>query len=388
MNSLSTALEQRREASLYRTRRIVGSPQTPELVVDGRKLLAFCSNDYLGLAADERVSRALQRGVDTWGVGSGAAHLVTGHTTAHHSLEEELADFTGRDRALVFSTGYMANLGIIAALAGRGDTVCEDRLNHASLIDGGLLSGARFRRFPHADTDALSRQLANSSGVCLAVTDAVFSMDGDLAPLPEMARICRNHGAWLVADDAHGFGVLGEQGRGTLSHYGLTQAEVPVLMGTLGKALGTSGAFVAGSEELIETLIQSARSYIYTTAAPPALAEATRESLRIVREETWRREKLEALIARFKRGAVEIGLPIMSSSTAIQPLLAGSADQAVDWSQALERQGILVPSIRPPTVPEGSARLRVTFSARHQEAQVDQLLDALSLLVNQPEAGL
>ncbi len=386
MNALSAALDRRREAGLYRSRRVVSSPQAPELVVDGRRLLAFCSNDYLGLAADERVARALQRGAETWGAGSGAAHLVTGHTAAHHLLEEELAEFTGRERALLFSTGYMANLGILSALAGRGDTVCEDRLNHASLIDGGLLCGARFRRFPHADVDALSKQLAKSSGVRLAVTDAVFSMDGDLAPVPTMAEVCRDHGAWLVVDDAHGFGVLGEQGRGTLSHFGLGQTEVPVLMGTLGKALGTSGAFVAGSEELIETLIQLARSYIYTTAPPPALAEATRESLRIVREESWRREKLTALVARFRTGAAEIGLPIMSSSTAIQPILAGSAEQAVAWARTLEHQGILVPAIRPPTVPEGSARLRITFSACHREAQVDRLLDALSRLVDQQES--
>ena len=386
MKDLSPALRRRRDAGLYRARRVVEGPQGPQLTVDGRHVLAFCSNDYLGLAADSRVAVALRRGIDTWGVGSGAAHLVTGHSAAHHALEEELAEFTGRPRALLFSTGYMANLGVIGALAGRGDSVFEDRLNHASLIDGGLLSAARFRRYAHGDVAALDRELGDARGERLVVTDGVFSMDGDLAPLPELAATCRRHGAWLMVDDAHGLGVLGEQGRGSLAHYGLGQDDVPVLMGTLGKAFGTAGAFVAGSEALVETLIQTARSYVYTTAMPPALAEATRESLRIAREEEWRRERLRTLVARFRRGAEQTGLPLMPSTTPIQPVFAGTADRAVAWSRALEARGILVTAIRPPTVPEGGARLRVTFSALHEEDHVDRLLDALAPLAQ--EAGV
>jgi len=380
MKSLGSDLAQRQRTHLYRRRRVTQGPQGPEMVVDGRSVLTFCSNDYLGLAGDSRVRAAFVRGAESYGVGSGAAHLVTGHSAAHHALEEELAVFTGRSRALLFSTGYMANLGVMTALTDRGDTVFEDRLNHASLIDGGLLSGARFRRYAHADPGALARQLAETRGEKLVATDGVFSMDGDLAPLPALAANCRSQDAWLMVDDAHGLGVLGDGGRGTLSHFNLGPEEVPVLMGTLGKAFGTFGAFVAGSEELIETLIQSARSYVYTTAPPPAVAEATRESLRIVVAEGWRRERLAELAERFRRGADQLGLPVLPSETPIQPMVAGDAETALSWSRALERQGILVTAIRPPTVPEGSARLRITFSALHEENQVDRLLDALAAL--------
>ncbi len=347
--------------------------------MDGKPMLGFCSNDYLGLANHPDVVVALQRGAEQYGVGSGASHLVTGHSTAHHALEEELAEFTGRERALLFSTGYMANQGVITALLGRGDSIYEDRLNHASLIDAGLLSRADFKRFAHSETDVLIQQMASqTSGDALVAVDGVFSMDGDIAPLPELAAICKNKSAWLLVDDAHGIGVLGKGGAGSLEHFELGQDEVPILMGTLGKALGTFGAFVAGSEELIETLIQQARSYIYTTAIPPAIAEATRVSLRLAREESWRRERLRELIQRFRSGAEQLGLPLMPSDTPIQPLLAGSSEQALAMSNRLEQQGILVSAIRPPTVPEGSARLRVTFSARHSERHVDRLLEALS----------
>ncbi len=298
---------------------------------------------------------------------------------AHHALEEALAAFTGRPRALLFSTGYMANLGVISALAGRGDDVYEDRLNHASLLDGALLSRAALRRYPHADTAALGR-LIGEGNARLIVTDGVFSMDGDLAPLPALVAVARAAGAWLMVDDAHGLGVLGQDGRGSLDHFGLDIQDVPILMGTLGKAFGTFGAFVAGSEDLIETLIQSARSYIYTTATPPALAEATLKSLAILERETWRREQLMTLIASFRAGAAQLGLALADSRTPIQPLLAGSAARAVAWSKALEQAGILVRAIRPPTVPEGTARLRVTLSAAHSHADVDRLLDALATL--------
>ncbi len=378
---LAPALAQRREDDLYRSRRIAESAQQPEMRIDGRSLLTFCSNDYLGLASHPEVVRAMQQGVADYGAGSGAAHLITGHTTEHHALEQELAEFTGRERALLFSTGYMANLGVVSALLGRGDRIYEDRLNHASLVDAGLLSRARMQRYAHGDADALAAQLAEGDGGRrLIVTDGVFSMDGDLAPLPVLAELAKAHGAWLMVDDAHGLGVLGTEGRGCLDHFGLDAEQVPILMGTLGKALGTFGAFVAGSEELIESLIQQARSYVYTTAPPPAVAAATRASLRIARQESWRRERLRQLVARFREGAGALGLPLMESPTPIQPILAGSAERALTWSRQLEAQGILVSAIRPPTVPAGTARLRVTFSANHTERHLDRLLAALATL--------
>jgi 8-amino-7-oxononanoate synthase len=273
----------------------------------------------------------------------------------------------------------MANLGVISALAGRGDTVLEDRLNHASLLDGARLSGARLRRYPHADPGDLQR-LSERTGPRLIATDGVFSMDGDLAPIAPLARVATAQGAWLMVDDAHGFGVLGRDGRGTLDHLRVTADQVPILMATLGKALGTFGAFVAGSEELIETLIQRARSYVYTTATPPALAEATRASLAIARREGWRRERLGTLIARLRRAAADLGLPLAESPTPIQPLIAGTSARALAWSAALESFGILVTAIRPPTVPEGSARLRITLSAAHTDADLDRLIEALAAL--------
>ncbi len=374
---LAGALAEREAAGLYRRRRVIEGAQGPRLRVHGRELLAFCSNDYLGLAGDPRLAEALARGARELGTGSGAAHLVSGHHRAHHALEEELAAFVGAERALLFSTGYMANLGVIPALLGRGDTVIEDRLNHASLIDGARLSGARLRRWPHGDLAGLQRQLGRAAGRVLVAVDAVFSMDGDRAPLGELVRLVAQYEAALMIDDAHGFGVLGPQGRGSLAAAGLGFDTVPVYMATLGKALGVAGAFVAGSEVLVETLIQRARPYVYTTAMPPALAEATRTALRIAAEEDWRRERLRALTERFRREAAELGLRLADSDTPIQPLLLGDAATALRWSEALAMRGILVPAIRPPTVPEGSARLRITFSAAHEEVDLDHLLEAL-----------
>jgi 8-amino-7-oxononanoate synthase len=381
MRSLQPDLERRKQQHLYRSRRVSAGAQGPELVLDGRPMLSFCSNDYLGLASHPEIVAALQQGAAHYGVGSGAAHLVNGHSQAHHALEEELAEFTGRDRALLFSTGYMANLGVISALVGRSDTVIEDRLNHASLIDGARLSRAGFRRYVHNDMQALAGRLESGGpGEKLVAVDGVFSMDGDMAPLDAMAGLCKKHGAWLLVDDAHGFGVLGGRGRGTVDHFGLGQEDVPILMGTLGKGFGTFGAFVAGSEELIETLIQQARSYIFTTAMPPAVAEATRASLRIVQRDEWRRERLQELIAMFRAGAQQLGLPLMESQTPIQPILAGSPERALEWSRSLEDLGLMVSAIRPPTVPEGSARLRVTLSAAHTTGHVDRLLSELARL--------
>ncbi len=385
---LRARLDELETAHLYRRRRVQDAPQQPQAIINGRPMLSFCSNDYLGLANHPEVIAALQRGAARWGVGSGAAHLVSGHSAAHEALEETLAAFTGYPRALLFSTGYMANLGVIAALAGRGDRVCEDRLNHASLLDAALLARADLRRYPHADAPALARLLGDAATRLIA-TDGVFSMDGDLAPLPALTQIAHRAGAWLLIDDAHGLGVLGRGGRGSLDHFGLAPDASTILMGTLGKSFGTFGAFVAGSEDLIETLIQRARPYIYTTASPPALAEATCVSLGLVEREDWRRERLRALIARFRQGAAQLGLPLADSQTPIQPLLAGSAARALDWSQALEAQGILVSAIRPPTVPEGTARLRITFSAAHAEADVDRLLGALTrILADELSGGL
>ena len=376
---LHAALEQLKRDNLYRTRRVLDGPQGPEVISDGRRLLSFCSNDYLGLANHPELIHALQRGAERYGVGSGAAHLVSGHSAAHHALEEELAAFVQRPRALLFSTGYMANLGVMAALLGRGAAVFEDRLNHASLIDAGLLSGARLLRYAHADAAALGTRLTQSSAKQkLVASDSVFSMDGDLAPVPELAATSAQHDAWLMIDDAHGLGVLGRNGGGVLEHFGLGMAEVPILMGTLGKAFGSFGAFVAGSDDLIETLIQRARSYIYTTATPPALAEATRAALRLVQSEGWRRERLIELVARFRAGAEQLGLPLTQSTTPIQPLIVGDAARALQLSQALNERGILISAIRPPTVPEGTARLRITLSAAHSEAQIDRLLGALA----------
>ncbi|MCG6540981.1 8-amino-7-oxononanoate synthase [Pseudomonas sp. KSR10] len=387
---LQSRLAERRAAHLYRRRPLLDTPQQPEVTVDGEALLAFCSNDYLGLASHPEVIRALQQGAERWGVGGGASHLVMGHSTPHHQLEEALAEFTGRPRALLFSTGYMANLAAVTALVGQGDTVLEDRINHASLLDAGLLSGARFSRYLHNDAASLAKRLEKATGNTLVVTDGVFSMDGDLADLPTLCATAKARNAWVMVDDAHGFGPLGQTGGGIVEHFGLGIADVPVLVGTLGKAFGTAGAFVAGSEELIETLIQFARPYIYTTSQPPAVACATLKSLELLRSEGWRREHLQRLIARFRRGATEIGLTLMDSPTPIQPILVGSSERALKLSAALRERGILVGAIRPPTVPAGSARLRVTVSASHSEAQVERLLDILAecwnRLAEEPEA--
>jgi 8-amino-7-oxononanoate synthase len=375
---LAADLAARHEQHRYRHPLIQDGPCGRYAVVDGRQYLNFCSNDYLGLANDPAVVTAFQEAAADWGVGSGASHLVCGHQRPHQQLEEALADHVGRERALLFSSGYMANMGVMTALLGKGDAVFHDRLNHASLLDGGLLSGARFRRFSHNDSSALRGQLQRSDARRkLVVTDGVFSMDGDVAPLADYATACEDNDAWLMVDDAHGLGVLDAQGRGSVFAQGVNK-RVPVLMGTLGKGLGTAGAFVAGSHALIETLIQFARTYIYTTAMPAAVAAATLVSLSKAREEQWRREKLAALIQHFRLGAEQLGFSLMDSTTPIQPLRSGADQQALALSQQLREQGFLVIAIRPPTVPEGQARLRVTLSAAHEENDVDALLVALA----------
>ena len=341
----------------------------------GRTLVDFSSNDYLGLAHHPAVAAAMSECASRSGAGSAASHLVTGHGIEHERLEEELATFTGRERALLFSTGYMANIAVMVALADRGESVLLDRLSHASIIDGALLSGARFKRYAHADADAAERMLSPEQSVLLA-TDGVFSMDGDVAPLARLAKAARTHDAWFVVDDAHGIGVLGKSGRGSTEE--LSPEDVPVLVGTLGKAFGSFGAFVAGSHDLIEYLIQKARSYIYTTALPQPVAAATRKALDIAQREPWRRERVLSLTARFRKGARAAQLRLLDSNTPIQPVVLGSAEAALRTQADLWEAGFRVVAIRAPTVPEGSERLRVTLSAAHTEDQVDALVEKLA----------
>jgi 8-amino-7-oxononanoate synthase len=392
-SEIGAALAQLDREHLRRERRTIDGFVEPgsrvTTIVDGRQLVDFSSNDYLGLARHPAVAAAMRECAERCGAGSGASHLVTGHGVEHTRLEEELAAFTGRQRALLFSTGYMANLAVMTTLAGRGETVLLDRLSHASLIDGGLLSGARFKRYMHADArDAESALAAHADNASVVATDGVFSMDGDIGPLDALAGASRSHDAWLVVDDAHGLGVIGVTGRGTVEHFGLDAQAVPVLVGTLGKAFGSFGAFVAGSNDLIELLMQKARSYIYTTALPQPVAAASRKALEIAQRETWRRERVLALTARFRTSADQMGVPLTRAATQpttapqpltpIQPVLLVSSEATLQAQRELLKAGFCVVAIRPPTVPRGSARLRVTLSAAHTEAQVDGLVEALS----------
>lgn len=366
---------------LTRRRRVLAAPCGPRAVVDGKPMLAFTSNDYLGLAANPAIAEVMAAGARQWGAGSGASHLVSGHLLPHEELEGKLAEFTGFPRTLTFSTGYLANLAVVPTLANRGTAVFADKLNHASLIDAVQLAkaqGAESHRYPHNDLAALERQLAGSDAAeKIIVTDAVFSMDGDLAPLPEIFELAERYDAWLVVDDAHGFGVLGPQGRGALAHCGVPAHPRVLLMGTLGKAAGVSGAFIAGCELAIEYLIQRARSYIFTTAAPPAVACALTKSLEIIAAGNDLRAHLMALIARLQEGLAGLPWTLLPSPTAIQPLVVGDNEAAVRLSQALAERGLWVPAIRPPTVPKGTARLRISLSAAHSEADVDHLIGAL-----------
>jgi 8-amino-7-oxononanoate synthase len=402
---LQNELDARAAQGLLRTRRTLESPQSPHIIVDGKPYLAFCSNDYLGLANHPQLVAALQQGAQQWGVGAGAAHLVSGHFSAHQQLEQELAAFVGKPAALLFSTGYMANLGVVQALVGKGDTVFADKLNHASLNDAMLLSRAAIKRYRHGDMAQLEQLLGQvKDGRKLIITDAVFSMDGDIAPLPELLALCEKHDAWLYVDDAHGFGVLGEQGRGSLAHFGILSgghARSPLLnplphageeaneslrafhvnriiyMATLGKAAGVSGAFVAAEPAVIETLINHAHSYVYTTAAPPALSVTLSQSLQLISQGDELRAHLKQLITQLRGGLSDLPWRLMPSDTAIQPLLVGDNQAVLELSNALRERGIWVAAIRPPTVPQGTARLRITLSAAHSTANVAQLIGAL-----------
>ena len=370
-------LAQLQAQQLLRERRSVEGAQGPLLCVDGKQYLAFCSNDYLGLANHPALIAAAHAGLDVYGVGAGASALISGHTAVVEQLEVALAEFVGMPRALHFSSGAMANMGIIPALVGAGDTVFSDRLNHASLIDGARLSGAQFRIYPHVDMARLAHLLAkNTSPRKLVVTDAVFSMDGDIAPLPQLLALCEQYDAWLLVDDAHGFGVLGPQGRGSLAHFGLQSPRI-VYMGTLGKAAGVHGAFVAGHATVIEWLLQRARTYVFTTASPPALANALLAALDVLQKEDWRQQQLQQSIVQLRAGLAGLPWPLLPSVTPLQMLIIADNQQALDLMHGLRQRGIWVPAIRPPTVPKGTARMRISLSAAHTPEQITQLIAAL-----------
>jgi len=381
-NSLDRWLEaraaHRKTQHLERQRRALSGSHPVEIQAGNERLLNFSSNDYLGLASHPELIAALKNAADSNGVGSGASALVSGFREEHQLLETELAEFLQREKVLLCSSGYLANLAVATSLTGKGDAIIQDKLCHASLIDAARLSGARLLRYGHADMAALRRQLAvPDEGNTLVISDGIFSMDGDTAPLADMAALCLEHQGWLAVDDAHGIGICGPGGRGSVAAAGLDSTQVPILTGTLGKAFGCFGAFIAGSEKLINHLVNEARSYIYTTAMPPALAASARAALRRVIEDDWRREQLQSLIRHFRQGAASRGLVLMDSDSPIQPMIIGESQATLNLAAHLRQQGFLVIAIRPPTVRKGSSRLRITLSAAHQPVQLDALLDAI-----------
>lgn len=383
MKDLRQDLQQRKQNGLYRSRKILQSPQGREITLNDSRVLNFCSNDYLGLANHPEVIQSFTKAARQYGVGSGAAHLVNGHTLSHHALEEELADFTGYPRALLFSTGYMANLGVAQSLCSKDDTIIEDKLNHASLLDAANISQSQLKRYLHKDYNSLLKKLSScKSGEILVSSDSVFSMDGDEAEIKLMTKHCRDNNARLMLDDAHGFGVLGDNGQGSLNHQQIATSDVDVYMATLGKAMGTAGAFIAGSDDLIETLIQNARCYIYTTAMPPAIAEATRTSLQLLTKEDWRQQTLNSNIKYFKKLVEQTGLNLLESNTAIQPVIIGDAKKAINISQKMFELGFHIAAIRPPTVPKNTSRLRITLRADHSEQDIKKLVETLFTLMN------
>jgi 8-amino-7-oxononanoate synthase len=385
---LSLASAERARQGLLRRLRKVDAVAGARIWIDGKPLFNFASNDYLGLAQHPALSAALSHAAQQWGVGAAAAHLLGGHRDEHAALEEKLAAWTGRDRALLFSTGYMANLGVLQATLGENDLCVQDKLNHACLIDGAKLAGCELKRYVHNDVASAQRQLqSRPDQAALLATDGVFSMDGDTSPLLQLAALGKKQQTTLMVDDAHGLGVLGREGAGSVADAGLDQADVPILMATLGKAIGVAGAFVAGRAALIDGLVQFARTHVYTTAMPPALAAATSAAIEIARFEPWRREKLHRLIVRFKHGADERGITLLPSRTPIQPVLVGVSDTATFAAARLEEAGFFVPAIRPPTVAQGKARLRVTLSALHEESEVEQLLNAIARAIAQARSA-
>ena len=375
--SLQAELDERASSGLLRKRRLLGSPQSAHIQADGADVLSFCSNDYLGLANHPALLAALQKGIDQAGVGSGASHLITGHHAMHERLEQALATFVGLPAALYFSSGYMANLGVVSALIHRGDAIFADKLNHASLNDAAVLSRADLHRYQHNDIAHLAKLLSASKAKRkLVLADAVFSMDGDVASVQELLALCEQYDAWLMLDDAHGFGVLGEHGQGILSHFAVQSPRI-IYMATLGKAAGVYGAFVAADRVVIDYLVQHARTYIYTTATPPALANTALAAIEVIKNDAPRRAHLQRLIQELKQQLRLKKWQLMPSDTAIQPLLIGSNEDALQLSEYLLTQGILVPAIRPPTVPKDTARLRISLSAAHSTADVARLVSAL-----------
>jgi 8-amino-7-oxononanoate synthase len=384
--ALTQRMQQRQADGLMRQRLLREGLCTPDQSLNGQPLISFCSNDYLGLAAHPDVIAAFQQAANEYGVGSGASHMVTGHCRIHQQLEEALAEFTGRDKTLLFSTGYMANMGVINALADEQTLILQDELNHASLLDGGWLSRGKSRRYAHRDLAALEQQLIAAEGPCLIVSDGVFSMDGDIAPMQGLITLAQQYQAGLMIDDAHGIGCLGASGRGVIEIAAenetgsgiISQQDLPVLVGTFGKAFGTAGAFVAGDRELIDYIEQFARTYVFTTAMPPALAAATLCSLQVIQRESWRRKHLQALIATFREQTGLMGLTLLPSESAVQALVIGDVEKTMTASRYLRERGFQVSAIRPPTVPAGTARLRFTLSAAHTSEQLALLLEVLA----------
>ena len=370
-------LHSRKSKGLYRDRLTLEGSQGANVSIAGQDYLSFCSNDYLGLANHPELIEAVCKGAQQYGVGAGASHLIIGHHTSHHKLEEMLADFTGFPRALLFSSGYMANAGVVSALVGRGDEIYSDKINHASLNDAAMLSHAKWIRYPHLDLAILENRLSVSQAKCkLVMTDAVFSMDGDIAPIAELLGLCEKYNAWLLLDDAHGFGVVGNEGRGIVSHYSLSSPRI-IYMATLGKAAGVSGAFIAGQEVVIEALIQYARSYIYTTAMPPLLSYTLLKSIELIRREGWRRRKITQLTEYLQNNLKFLRWTLLPSDMPIQPVIIGESREVMQIRNELQNRGILVPAIRPPTVPKNSARLRISLSAAHSIKDVERLVTAL-----------
>ena len=367
-------LEERKRSSLYRSRN----------GTDFNLRLNFSTNDYLGLAHHPEVIKSCEEGLKKYGVGSGAAQLLGGYSSAHRALEEELANFLGYEQVLLFSTGYMANVGVITALFDNKDTaIFLDRLSHASLTDGVRYSSAMYKRYRHLDMEDLIKHLNYATKKYrLIISEGVFSMDGDMVPLPELISIAKEKNCWFILDDAHGIGVLGDKGKGVMNHYGMTSNDVKILVGTFGKALGTFGGFVAGSKAIIDSLVQFARTYIYTAALPLAIIEATRASLKSIQKEGWRRDYLKGLIKRFKQGAGQLDLPLLPSGTPIQPLVIGDHNHAEKVFLSLKQKGILVALVRPPTVPANTSRLRISLTANHTEEDIDHLLFALDQAIN------
>lgn len=380
MKDLARALDQLKHENLFRERKLASSAQQIEPIINGQKVLSFCSNDYLGLANHPKVVERFAMAAQESGVGSGASHLITGHHDSHAALEQELAEFLGFEKALLFSTGYMANLGVVSALANRNSSIYADKLNHASLNDAAILSRATLSRYAHQQTDQLENNIASDKNdEKFILTDGVFSMDGTIAPVSALQSIAKKYRARLIIDDAHGIGVLGARGKGCSENL---LSKDNILIGTLGKAFGTFGAFVAANSETIAWIIQKAHSYIYTTALPPAIAEATRTSLQLIKEEAWRREHLQTLIKYFQDQCKQAGIAVSASNTPIQPIILGSPETALVVSKHLLDAGMLVPAIRPPTVAKNTARLRITFSAAHKKSQLDRLVVVIKQSLN------